>query len=102
MIIATIRKPRTPVSSISKYDRLTRTKAIREVSAEVYEITSKGSRCEYGAAKSLLKEAQIFYTWLTRDQLNYQVKLTKKELENQKFVYTSSSTLQLLQSHSEE
>ena len=98
MIIDTRRKPRTPVSSISKYDRLTRKKSINEVSAEVYELT----RCEYGAAKSLLKELQNFYTWLTRDQVNYQVKLTKKELENQKFVYTSSSALQLLQSHSEE
>ena len=67
----------------------------------MHELTSKGSCCDYGAAKSLLKELQNFYTWLTRDQVNYQVKLTKKELENQ-FFYTSSSALQLLQSHSEE
>ena len=78
MMIPTRRKPRTPVLSISKYARLARTKSIREVASEVYELTIKGSRCDYGAAKSLLKEAQIVYTWLMRDQVNYQVKLMKK------------------------
>ena len=68
----------------------------------MYELTSKGSCCDCGAAKSLLKEAQIVYTWLMRDKVNYQVKLMKKELDNHNYVYTSSSARQLLQSHSEE
>ena len=90
------------MSSILKYSQLARTKAICEVASEVYKLTSKGSRWDYGAAKSLLKEAQIVYIWLKRDQVKYQVKLMKKELENHNFVYTSSSAWQLLQSHSEE
>ena len=101
MTIYARRKPGTPVSSISNDAWLEITKAIREVVAEVYKLTSKGSRCDYGAAKSLLKEAKIVYTWMTRDQVNYQLKLTKKELENKKYFYTSSSAWQLLQPYSE-
>ena len=52
MMIPTRRKPRTPVWSISNDARLARTKAIREVAAEVYDLTSKGFHCDYGAAKS--------------------------------------------------
>ena len=99
-MIAARRKLRTLVLSISNYARLSREKSICEVALEVYDLTSKGSCYDYGAAKSLLKEAQIVYTWLTRDQVNYQVKLMKKELENHNYVYNSSSARQLLQSHS--
>ena len=78
MMISARRKTRTPVSSISNDAQMAKTKSIHKVAAEVYKLTSKGSCCNYGAAKSLLKEAQIVYTWLTRDQVNYQVKLMKK------------------------
>ena len=74
------RRP-TP-SSISSTARLARKAVVHEVATKVYEVTisSDKSRCNYGAAKRVIEEAQLIYTWLTRDHVNYQLRVIKKSV----------------------
>ena len=59
---------------------MARNTVVRKVATKVFEIITNSYRCDYGADKSVIKNTYLVYTWLTRDMVNYHVKVMKKDI----------------------
>ena len=92
----------TPHPFVSSAARMERNTGVQEVATKVFELTTDSCCCNFGAAKSAIRNTHLVYTWLKRDMVNYHVKVMKKDITKSNYndsegIITSNARQLLLQ-----